>query len=515
MSALQSRAELVPAVGSEAFRALLDMLPAAAYTCDAAGRITYYNAHAIALWGRVPKMNDMADVYCGSWRLYTTGGARIPHDDCWMARALRDGRQYEGREVVVERPDGSRRIALAHASPQRDRNGRIIGGVNVLVDITGQKNAEARLIESNHRKDVFLATLAHELRNPLAPLRCAVPLLRRIGPGADAEPVLAMVDRQVEHLVRLVDDLLDASRITRGKLKLQRQRVDLASVISTAVEAARPHIDACRHALTLRGLETPAFVEADPVRLAQALENLLDNAAKFTPSGGRIDLTVERDGGMIDIRVCDNGVGIAPDVLPHVFDLFTQEERWVDGMKAGLGVGLALVRTLVELHQGTVCARSRGEGQGSEFTVRLPAADAGADPAEGALRQTDAATSPAQRVLIVDDNRDAAESLAMLVELLGSTAHVAFDGASALADAADFKPTVALLDLTMPVMDGFELARRLRRHEAMGGLRLIALSGRSEDAYRHRSQDAGFDAHLTKPVDLPTLQAVLAGRMPG
>jgi two-component system CheB/CheR fusion protein len=205
-------------------------------------------------------------------------------------------------------------------------------------------------------------------------------------------------------------------------------------------------------------------------------------------------------------------VGIAPDVLPHVFDLFTQEERWVDGMKAGLGVGLALVRNLVELHGGTVCARSDGQGRGSEFTVRLPVVDNPAKPADARTPQAATGASPAQRVLIVDDNHDAAESLAMLVELLGSTAHVAFDGESALAEAARFKPTVALLDLTMPGMDGFELARRLHAADAAGTLRLVALSGRSEDAYRHRSQTAGFETHLTKPVDLPTLQAVLAGR---
>jgi signal transduction histidine kinase/ActR/RegA family two-component response regulator len=514
MSALQSHAGLDSCFGGVAFAALLDRLPAAAYTCDAVGRITYFNARAVSFWGRVPRLHDMADRFCGSWRLCATDGTPIRHDDCWMARALHEGRHYDGREIVVERPDGSRRVALAHASPLRDANGRIVGGLNVLVDITGQKNAETRLIEANHRKDVFLATLAHELRNPLAPLRCAAPLLRALQPGGDAEPVLAMIDRQVEHLVRLVDDLLDASRITRGKLELRRERVDVEAVVATAVEAARPQIDACRHTLAIQRPRAPTLVDVDPVRLAQVLENLLHNAAKFTPDGGNIDIAIERDGGMVDIRVRDNGVGIAPDVLPHVFDLFTQEERCVEGMKAGLGVGLALVRKLVELHAGTVCARSEGEGRGSEFTVRLPAMDAAGAPDDGTRHQAQASPAREQRVLIVDDNHDAAESLAMLVELLGSTAHVAFDGPSALADAPDFKPTVALLDLTMPGMDGFELARRLRKGEATRAMRLIALSGRGEDAYRHRSRDAGFDQHLVKPVDLPTLQAILAGRTP-
>ncbi|HEY1328045.1 MAG TPA: ATP-binding protein [Casimicrobiaceae bacterium] len=513
MSALQSRSDFVPAFGTWPFRALLNMLPAAAYTCDAAGRITYFNAHAVAFWGRTPRLNDAADLYCGSWRLYSTTGARIAHDDCWMARALHDGHHYDGREIVVERPDGSRRIALAHASPLLT-DGAIVGGVNVLVDITEQKNAESRLIEANHRKDVFLATLAHELRNPLAPLRCAVPLLRRLGMSADAEPVLGMVERQVDHLVRLVEDLLDASRITRGKLTLKRERVDIASVIAMAVETSRPKIDAARHMLVIGSLRAPAWVDADPLRLAQVMQNLLDNAARFTPPGGRIEIAVERDGPMVDVRVRDNGVGIPADVLPHVFDLFTQEERWVDGMRAGLGVGLALVRTLVEMHGGTVCARSDGEGRGSEFTVRLPAADVAATRGEARHADAEADRAAAQRVLIVDDNRDAAESLAMLVEMLGSAVRVAFDGESALSQAASFHPTVALLDLTMPGMDGFELARRLRKVDGGRPVRLIALSGRSEDAYRNRSRDAGFDVHLTKPVDVATLQAVLAGTSP-
>jgi signal transduction histidine kinase len=510
MSALLS--ELAPVSASDtSFRALLDILPAAAYTCDRHGRITYFNRQAVALWGRTPRLDDRDDLYCGSYRLFSPAGAPIAHADCWMALALREGRDFDGREIMVERPDGTRRVALAHASPLRDADGSVRGGVNVLVDITCQKEAEARQLEANHRKDVFLATLAHELRNPLAPIRCAVPILRKTCASPDAAPVLAMVERQVDHLVRLVDDLLDASRMTRGKLRLRKQRIDIASVIAIATETSRPRIDAGRHTLRVRALEAPAWIDADPVRLAQVVSNLIDNAAKFTPPGGTIEVVVKRDGPMLDIRVRDDGAGIPADALPHVFELFMQEERWLEGMQAGLGVGLALARNLVELHGGTVCAHSDGEGKGSEFTVRMPLADAPPVHTGTAAERSDTVTLVQQRVLIVDDNHDAAQSLAILVELLGHTAHVSFDGDAALAAAAQCQPSVALLDLSMPGMSGFEVARRLRAQAGSAKLRLIALSGRSEEQYRRQSEAAGFDAHLVKPIDLRTLEAVLRG----
>jgi PAS domain S-box-containing protein len=500
------------------FRVLLDLVPAAAYTCDADGRITYFNHHAAALWGRTPRLNDSGDRFCGSHRLLNSAGEPVSHADCWMAKALREARDFAGREITVERPDGSRRHALVHAGPTRAADGTVEGAVNVMLDITGQKDAQALEAEAGHRKDVFLATLAHELRNPLAPIRTAVPILRRAALASDAGAVLDMVERQVDHLVRLVDDLLEASRITRGKLVLRKQRVEIAAVVGIAVETSRSRIEAAGHALHIHSLAEPAWLDADPLRLAQVIASLLDNAAKFTPPGGRIDLLLDRDEGMLRLRVQDSGAGIHPDALPQVFDLFMQEERWV-GMQAGLGVGLALVRNLVELHGGSVCARSDGEGKGAEFTVRLPLA--APDPADGRPRAAEALDPDAaplsaaqQRVLVVDDNHDAAESLAMLVELLGNIAHVSFGGREALDACPQFRPTIVLLDLSMPGISGFEVARRLRELPGGAELRLVALSGRSEDEFRRRSDDAGFDAHLVKPVDLPTLQAVLAGHPP-
>jgi PAS domain S-box-containing protein len=490
--------------------ALLDMLPAAAYTCDRAGRITHFNRMATLLWGRTPRLDDARDRFCGSYRLHAVDGTPIPHEDCWIALAQRDGRDYDGREIVVERPDGTRRTALAHASPTYDELGGIDGAVNVMVDITAQKEAEAALRETNRRKDAFLATLAHELRNPLAPLRCAVPILRRTQHDPEAAPVLEMVERQVDHLVRLVDDLLEASRITRGRLNLRRQAVDITSVLGLAVETARPRIESLSHTLSIAPLDAPAWIDADPVRMAQALANVLDNAARFTAPGGRIEVALDRGAGWVEIGVRDTGAGIPRDALPHVFDLFVQEERIDNGQQPGLGVGLALVKTLVELHGGTVRAHSDGPGRGSEFVVRLPVAD-GPQADEGAASQAEArgGGETRQRVLDVDDNRDAAQSLAMLVELLGNDVSVAFDGAEALGRAPVFQPTIVLLDLSMPGMSGFEVASRLRQQADLAPLRLVALSGRSEDEYRRRSAAAGFDDHLVKPIDLPTLQRVL------
>jgi CheY-like chemotaxis protein/two-component sensor histidine kinase len=315
----------------------------------------------------------------------------------------------------------------------------------------------------------------------------------------------------VDHLVRLVDDLLEASRITRGKVTLRRQVVDLASVLGIAVETARPRIESLSHTLSIQPLDEPAWIDADPVRLAQAISNVLDNAAKFTAPGGRIDVVLARRGAFVEVRVRDTGAGIAADALPHVFDLFVQEERIDNGLQAGLGVGLALVKTLVELHGGSVRARSAGPGRGSEFVVRLPVSEDTQPAAGAASSDTRSAGDARQRVLIVDDNRDAAQSLAMLVELLGNTVSVAFDGVEALERAPAFRPTIVLLDLSMPGMSGFEVATRLREQADRASMRLVALSGRSEDEYRRRSAAAGFDDHLVKPIDLPTLQRVLAG----
>src|SRR3569832_937726 len=304
------------------FRALMEAFPAAAYTCDTDGYITYFNRRSIALWGRAPKLHHADDRYCGSFRLYSPDGTPVPHDQCWMALALRDGKEYYGHEIMIERPDGSRWTALAHANPIYDETGEIAGAVNVLVDITDRKEAENLLREADRNKNEFLAMLAHELRNPLAPIRTGLKTIQLAGTNSTiAEEARKMMERQLEHMVRLIDDLLDLSRITRRKIELRRTRISLQDVMQDAVETSRPFIEASGHRLTVTPPTRPVIVNADRVRLSQVIVNLLHNSAKYTEAGGHIELTVERQGTDAVIKVRDNGIGVYADMLPKIFDL--------------------------------------------------------------------------------------------------------------------------------------------------------------------------------------------------
>src|SRR5712671_5480608 len=432
-----------PARSDLDFRRLLESLPAAAYICDAQGLITYYNQRAVVAWGRAPKLNDPEDRYCGSFRMSTLDGTWVPHDQCWMARCLNERRAFEGEEIVVERPDGTRLVVLAHAVPLFDEAGAIAGAVNVVVDITDRKRTEQRLqererdlAEASHRKDEFLATLAHELRNPLAPIRNSLHLLRLAANGnGGLAQVHDMLERQVNNMVRLVDDLMDVSRITRDLIELRREPVELADVVTAAVETAKPAIEAGRHELTVSVPSESLILDADPVRLTQVLANLLNNAAKYTGPGGRISLGARREGSRVVMSVRDTGTGIAPAMLPKVFDLFTQLDRTYSRTQGGLGIGLTLVKRLVEMHGGEVEAYSEGEGQGSEFVVRLPVASVA--PIAHAPTTTHAAVTP-RRILVVDDNRDSADSLGMLLQLQGADVQVVHDGPAALAALATY-----------------------------------------------------------------------------
>jgi PAS domain S-box-containing protein len=484
------------------FPGLLATLPAAAYTCDTDGLITYFNERAKELWGREPKVNDGVDRFCGSFKLFSTDGSPIPHAKCWMALALRDRKAYEGLEIVIERPDGSRRVALAHANPFLDEHGELAGAVNVLVDITDRRRGELaharlsaivesshdaiiskdlngfiqswngaaeqlfgytaeqavgrhisflipaerayeeekilarlragervdhfdtvrvrssgqhvhvsltispvrdeagriigaskivrditdrkqaeerinnlliRLREAEHRKDDFLAMVAHEVRNPLAPLHNILEMLKRgDGNGDLIEQLRPTLERQLGLMVRLVDDLLDVSRISRSKLELRKERVELAPIIHESVDVCRPLAESAKHDLTVLLPPEPLYLHADPVRLVQVFGNLLNNACKYTESGGRIWLTVERQGGDVVVKVKDTGVGISPDELASVFEMFTQMDRSVERSQGGLGIGLTLVKQLVAMHGGSVEAYSEGHDRGSEFAVRLP-----------------------------------------------------------------------------------------------------------------------------------------------
>jgi signal transduction histidine kinase/DNA-binding response OmpR family regulator len=359
--------------------------------------------------------------------------------------------------------------------------------------------------DSDRLKNEFLAMLAHELRNPLAPIRNAVQVLQLAAAGPqDQQWAKGVINRQLQQMVRLVDDLLDVSRITRGKIALQVEPVDVAGVVDRAVEISRPLIDARRHALHVSLPPEPIRAQVDPARVAQVVANLLNNAAKYTEEGGSIWLTVERVDHTLVFRVRDTGIGIPPEMLPKVFDLFTQVDRSLDRSQGGLGIGLTLVHRLVEMHGGSVAAFSPGPNRGSEFVVRLPVVVDG--PKEQAPAGGPAGTrgTPSLRVLVVDDNVDAAESLALLLRMMGQVVRTVHDGVSALGAAESFQPDVVLLDIGLPRMDGYEVARQLRQRGLTDTL-LVAVTGYGQEADLARSREAGFDRHLVKPVDPDTL----------
>lgn len=383
-------------------------------------------------------------------------------------------------------------------------------------EITERVRIERQLKEADRHKDEFLAMLAHELRNPLAPIRNAVQIMRRKLPS---DPQLTwareVMERQIGSLTRLVDDLLDVSRITRGKINLSRESLEVGTIVARAIETAQPLFDEKRQQLDVEVPESPLRVQGDLTRLTQVVGNILANAAKYTGVGGRIGLSARMDGRSAEIRVRDSGIGIPADEMMRIFDLFTQVQP---GQQAhgGLGIGLALVRRIVELHGGTVAAHSEGPGQGSEFIVRLPCEDSTRAPAERpdrpaeTLRCAAGDAQPSRRILVVDDNRDALESLAALMEIAGHIVRAAADGELALALAASFRPQVVLLDLGLPKLDGYEVARRIRAETWGKTMLLIALTGWGQDEDRRRTRESGFDSHMVKPLDLEALTALLA-----
>ncbi len=450
-----------------------------------------------------------------------------------VATALRTQGVFELEHRVL-RPDGSHGWVLSRAVPLRDDAGEIVEWFGAASDIHERKVAEEalrdanrqledanlRLAEADRRKDEFLAMLAHELRNPLAPIRHAAQILRLVtddAPGRERQRDVIdrqrdVIDRQVTHMARLLDDLLEVSRITRGKIDLKRQRVALETVLAQAVETAQPLIEGRGHTLAVERPREALEVEGDPDRLVQIVGNLLTNAAKFTPEGGRIWLEAGREDGLATIRVRDSGIGIAPEVLPTVFDVFIQADRGLGRAQGGLGLGLSLVRSLVQMHGGRVEAHSAGAGRGSEFVVRLPLLAAPRAPAvePGEARGAAPAPGARRRVLVVDDTVDAAGSLAELLALWGHTVRTAFDGATALEEARAFRPDVVLLDIGMPDMDGFETARRLGAEHGPEAMVLVAVTGYGQEDDRRRSREAGFRHHLVKPLSLGALSEILA-----
>lgn len=619
-------------------RQLVQTLPAAVYTCDARGRITLYNQAAVELWGNEPALHQ--DVWCGTPDLRHTDGSPLTLEHSPMGRVLRDGRSHPREEIVIQRPDGSRRNVLAHSEALLGPAGEIEGAMHMLVDITDlrraeqalreseerlrlamqtgkvgvwdwnlvegaiawsdtvyvlhgvtresfvptieaftalvhpddrarvgeairraleedapyeielrvvhpsgevvwlftnahvvreagrpvrmlgatlditeRKRVEESLLEGDRRKDEFLAILAHELRNPLAPLRNGLQIMRLASGDHDAvENAREMMERQMVQLVRLTDDLLDVSRIQQGKVELRREVVDVATVLRTAVESSRPLIEEAGHVLDLHVPPEAVFVNADPVRLAQVFSNLLNNAAKYTPPGGRVSAAVGCDAGDVIVSVRDTGVGMHPEALFSVFDMFTQLDRSHGRPHEGLGLGLTIVKQMVEMHGGSVMALSEGVGKGSEFRVRLPLVEG----AKASARQSEApaAEHASRRVLIVDDSEDAADSLAILLERMGHEVHTEHEGHAAIARAESFRPNVVLLDIGMPGLSGLEVCERIRSQPWGKAMSIVALTGWGQEADRERSKHAGFDHHLVKPVELERLRRLLATMTP-
>jgi signal transduction histidine kinase/ActR/RegA family two-component response regulator len=438
-------------------------------------------------------------------------------DDDWKASGLwtaltamvPDNRDFQPLEVERDFPSvGTRTVLIDARWVARDGGPTIVLAIQ---DITEHKRIEERLQEADRRKDEFLALLAHELRNPLAPIRTGLELIRVSGDTPQAvRRVRSMMERQVRQMVRLIDDLMDVSRIASGKIVLQRAPTTLTDLVQSAVEAQRAAIEAAKIELTVVLPSESCVVNVDPARFVQVLSNVLHNASKFTPANGKIRCAVEmrvHASPLAIITVADTGVGISPDMLSRVFDLFAQGEAPANRANGGLGIGLALARRLIEMHEGTITAQSDGPGQGSVFTIAIPICDAAACPssAPSDVRRV------ASRVVIIDDNGDAAHTMSMLIEELGGAARIAHDAASGLEVVQQFQPDIVFLDIGMPGTDGYEACRQLRRLPSQKRVVIVAVTGWGQPQDKQRALDAGFDAHLVKPVDPSILTRVLAG----
>jgi PAS domain S-box-containing protein len=494
---------------------------AVALEAAAAGAFDWTIATGETYWSdgsfRILGLNrGAAPVNYGLWR------QRVHSDDIErveraIQEALTKHQYYRTEYRILRANDGQERWIVAQGLPITE-NGRAVRMVGVITDITDRRLAETRLRaseaalrEADQRKDEFLATLAHELRNPLAPIRNAAQMLTL--PNMNEEQLSwagRVIHRQVEHMARLLDDLLDVARITRGKLQLKKGHVDFGSIVDTAVEAARPLITEKKHGLTLELPPELPTLEADPVRLAQVLSNLLTNAAKYTDVSGHIALTARVEGDMLCIAVRDNGIGLSPSARKHIFEMFSQVHDDQGRSEGGLGIGLALVKGLIDLHGGTIEALSAGPGCGSEFVVRIPIGPSALPKADAPTPTEATRNSIGCRILVADDNQDAADSLALLLESRGHEVRTAHGGHAALVVASAFRPEIALLDIGMPDLNGYEVARQLRQCSWGKSVRLIALTGWGQEEDRRRAIAAGFDRHLTKPVDLQALESLIA-----
>ncbi len=490
----------------EKLRLLADTIPQLAWMARPDGYIFWYNRRWYEYTGTTPEQME-------GW------GWQSVHDPEELPKVLEGWKgciaSGEAFDMVfpLKGADDTFRSFLTRVNPLRDDEGRILYWFGTNTDISDIKRMEQALRDADRRKDEFLATLAHELRNPLAPIRNSLQILKM--PRVDAatvQQIREMMERQVHHLVRLVDDLLDVSRVMRGKIELRRETVELAAIVASAVETAKPLIEVQNHQLDISVPTESLLLDADPVRLTQVVGNLLTNSAKYTEANGHIWLTARRDGDQAVVSVRDNGIGIAPDMLPHVFELFVQVDHASTKAQGGLGIGLTLVKNLIEMHHGSVEARSRGLGEGCEFVIRLPISAQQSDPDHGRVMGQQPQQPPPSgfRLLVVDDNQDAASSLAMLFKLQGHEVRVAFSGMAALEMATTYTPDVVFLDIGMPGMDGYEVARRLRQQPGLEKIVLAALTGWGQQEDRRRTAEAGFNHHLVKPPEPKAIETVLS-----
>jgi PAS domain S-box-containing protein len=485
----------------ERFRTIADSSAVMIWVTDAAGHIEFVNRSHLEFFGITREQMaefDWAETVHPDDREYLEA----------FSAALRDRKPLRVR-ARVKRHDGIWRWIESRGNPRLGPAGEVTGYVGSSADITELITSQEALVEADRRKDEFLATLAHELRNPLAPIRNGMHILRLMGDSnPDTEQTYEIMERQVNHMVRLVDDLLEISRITRGQIELRKEQVELAAVIRIAVEISKPLIADFEHQLTISLPPEPLTLDADPVRLEQIISNLLNNAAKYTDPGGQISLTAQRENDHVAVSVRDSGIGISRDMMSRIFEMFTQIERSGHRVQGGLGLGLTLVRTLVELHGGTVEVQSEGPGKGSEFIVRLPlVVSSHQETSSGNMWHSGQVAQ--RRILVVDDNRDAADSLSRFLNKVGGEARAVYSGIEALELLEPYRPAMLLVDIGMPGMDGYELARRIRESPRYHDVTLVAVTGWGQEEDRRRSQAAGFDFHLTKPVDFQTLQSLV------
>lgn len=470
------------------------------------GLITSWNPGAVRLFGYAP-----AEII--GKPITTIVPPELYDEEADVLARLRRGERVEHFETTRLAKDGMRIEVSLTVSPVRDEEGTIVGASKIARDISERRRTDRLLREADRRKDEFMAVLAHELRNPLAPLRNAAELLCRHSSGAQTQIACEIMDRQLRQMTRLVDDMLDLSRITAGRVELQVDLIDLGELLGTAAAALGPTFEAVQQRLTVTNPAEPLHVRGDRIRLLQVFANLLQNANKYTPRGGSVRVQMQQDEGEVVVRVIDDGIGIPINMLEKVFDLFAQVDPADRRARTGLGIGLTLAKSLIELHGGTVEARSSGQDTGTELIVRLPLRTASVEPVAPAAPQPSAQVR--RRVLIADDNEDAAVSLSVLLESMGHETKFVHDGMAAVEEAETFQPDAVIVDIDMPKLNGYQVARILQARPWARGTLLIAMTGWAQESDRERGREAGFHAHLLKPVSLDALQAVLTDTKPG